>query len=99
MSHLEPDRLVLQALGEDPRDGETGHLDGCETWRTEIAELWTVAGIGRETQEVRDHARITARAVAHLERDRVLAQRVLQPFAAHVATSEQKMVGSAHPPL
>ena len=54
MSHLEPDRLVLQALGEDPRDGETGHLDGCETCRTEIAELWTVAGIGRETQEVRD---------------------------------------------
>jgi anti-sigma-K factor RskA len=35
-------------------DGETGHLDGCETCRTEIAELWTVAGIGRETHEVRD---------------------------------------------
>jgi anti-sigma-K factor RskA len=55
VSHLEPDRLVLRALGEEPLDdGETGHLDGCETCRTEIAELWTVAGIGRETHEVRD---------------------------------------------
>jgi anti-sigma-K factor RskA len=55
VSHLEPDRLVLLALGEAPADaGETGHLDGCEGCRTEVADLRTVAGIGRETQDVRD---------------------------------------------
>lgn len=55
MSHLEPDRLVLLALGESPlNDGETGHLDGCESCRVEVADLRTVAGIGRETQDVRD---------------------------------------------
>ena len=55
MSHLEPDRLVLLALGEEPlNDAETGHLDGCEACRADIADLRTVAGIGRETQDVSD---------------------------------------------
>jgi hypothetical protein len=55
VSHLEPDRLVLLALGEEPvDDAETGHLDGCEACRADIADLRTVAGIGRETQDVRD---------------------------------------------
>jgi anti-sigma-K factor RskA len=55
VSHLEPDRRVLLALGEEPVDEhEAGHLDGCDACRTEIADLRTVAGIGRETQDVRD---------------------------------------------
>jgi len=45
---------VLLALGEGPAHSETGYLDGCEGCRTEIADLRTVAGIGRETQDVRD---------------------------------------------
>jgi anti-sigma-K factor RskA len=46
---------VLLALGEPPTDDDqAGHLDGCEVCRTEVADLRTVAGIGRETQDVRD---------------------------------------------
>jgi anti-sigma-K factor RskA len=54
VSHLEPDRRALLALGEAALDAETGHLDGCESCRAEVADLRTVAGIGRETQDVRD---------------------------------------------
>jgi anti-sigma-K factor RskA len=54
VSHLEPDRRVLLALGEAALDAETGHLDSCESCRSDVADLRAVAGIGRETQDVRD---------------------------------------------
>jgi hypothetical protein len=55
VSHLEPDRLVLLALGEDALDGgETGHLDTCDVCRAEVSDLRTVAGLGRQTQDVHD---------------------------------------------
>jgi hypothetical protein len=55
VSHLEQDRLVLLALGEEALDvSETGHLDTCEACRSEVADLRTVAGLGRQTQEVHD---------------------------------------------
>ncbi|MFF5226511.1 anti-sigma factor [Dactylosporangium sp. NPDC000521] len=55
MSHLEPERLVLLALGEETLDQhETGHLDTCGRCRTEVDELRDVAGLGRQTQRLRD---------------------------------------------
>ena len=54
MSHLEPERLVLLALGEGTFDQhETGHLDTCGRCRTEMDELRDVAGLGRQTQRLR----------------------------------------------
>ena len=55
MPHLEPDRLVLLALGEDPRDvSMTEHLLDCEMCRRELDDLRTVAGVGRRTQDLRE---------------------------------------------
>ncbi|MEV4512431.1 anti-sigma factor [Dactylosporangium sp. NPDC049525] len=55
MSHLEPERLVLLALGEETLDQhETGHLDTCGRCRTEMDELRDVAGLGRQTQRLRE---------------------------------------------
>jgi hypothetical protein len=52
---LEPERLVLLALGEETLDQhETGHLDTCGRCRTEMDELRDVAGLGRQTQRLRD---------------------------------------------
>lgn len=51
MSHLEPDRLVLIALGDEPADD---HLADCPTCRAQIDDLRVVAGLSAETQEVRD---------------------------------------------
>jgi hypothetical protein len=46
---------VLLALGEEALDGaETGHLDTCEVCRAEVSDLRTVAGLGRQTQDVHD---------------------------------------------
>ncbi|MGI5244814.1 anti-sigma factor [Dactylosporangium sp. CA-139066] len=55
MPHLEPERLVLLALGEDALDQhETGHLDACEQCRADVDSLQHVAGLGRQTQRLRD---------------------------------------------
>ncbi|WP_433057328.1 anti-sigma factor domain-containing protein [Dactylosporangium sp. CS-033363] len=55
MPHLEPERLVLLALGEEMLDQhETGHLDVCEQCRAEMDSLRIVAGLGRQTSRLRD---------------------------------------------
>ncbi|WDZ87319.1 anti-sigma factor [Micromonospora cathayae] len=55
MQHLEHDRLVFLALGESEADtGENHHLDGCAHCRAELAALRHVAGLGAETQALRD---------------------------------------------
>ncbi len=55
MRHLDPDRLVLLALSEEPAGSdESAHLDGCPDCRTELDELRHVALLGAETQDVRD---------------------------------------------
>ncbi|MDG6105989.1 anti-sigma factor [Dactylosporangium aurantiacum] len=55
MSHLEPERLVLLALGDGTLDQhETGHLDACGQCRTEMDELRDVAGLARQTQRLRE---------------------------------------------
>ncbi|WP_416900770.1 anti-sigma factor [Micromonospora echinospora] len=55
MQHLEHDRLVFLALGESEADtGENHHLDGCARCRAELAALRHVAGLGAETQALRD---------------------------------------------
>jgi hypothetical protein len=53
--HLDPDRLVLLALSEEPAGtDESAHLAGCAGCRAELDELRHVALLGAETQEVRD---------------------------------------------
>lgn len=57
MSHVDHDRLVLLALGEQPAGAaETDHLDGCAGCRSALAQLRTVAEIGRGTHELRELA-------------------------------------------
>jgi len=51
VQHLDPDRLVILALGESVADdAETTHLTGCATCQTEYDALRHVAGLGAETQ-------------------------------------------------
>lgn len=55
MQHLDPDRLVLFALSEEAEEpGESGHLAQCAVCRHELDTLRTVAGLGAESQELRD---------------------------------------------
>jgi hypothetical protein len=53
--HLDHDRLVLLALGDEPLTADsTDHLDGCPDCATQYATLRHVAGLGAQTQELRD---------------------------------------------
>jgi anti-sigma-K factor RskA len=52
VAHLDPETLVLLALGEDGSHAD--HLDTCDTCRAEVAALRRVAELGAETQEVRE---------------------------------------------
>ncbi|MGK5442298.1 anti-sigma factor [Micromonospora sp. URMC 105] len=55
MQHLAHDRLVFLALGESEADnGETDHLGTCATCRGEMEALQHVAGLGADTQGLRD---------------------------------------------
>ncbi|MBM2615096.1 anti-sigma factor [Actinoplanes sp. LDG1-06] len=55
MRHLDPDRLVLLALSDEPRDpGESEHLAGCADCRHELDAFRGVAGLGSEAQDLRD---------------------------------------------
>jgi hypothetical protein len=52
---LEPDRLVLIALGADASlTHETEHVTDCPTCRAQLEDLQVVAALSAETQEVRD---------------------------------------------
>ncbi|MER7282559.1 anti-sigma factor [Dactylosporangium sp. NPDC000244] len=54
MPHLEPERLVLLALGEEALEQhETGHLNACEQCRAEMDSLRNVAGLGRQASRLR----------------------------------------------
>jgi hypothetical protein len=53
--HLDPDRLVLIALGEqDPSTPETEHLTTCPACSGDLDATRATAAIGRETQHLRD---------------------------------------------
>jgi hypothetical protein len=55
VSHVEPDRLVLIALGVDAsRPDESDHVADCSACRTQLEDLHVVATLSTETQEVRD---------------------------------------------
>jgi hypothetical protein len=49
MSHLDPDRLSLIALGEPATDEERAHLDTCDECALELAELEYTVIVGRST--------------------------------------------------
>ncbi|MEH0841023.1 anti-sigma factor [Micromonospora sp. CPCC 205711] len=55
MQHLDHDRLVFLALGESQAEhGETDHLGTCAACRGELQALQHVAGLGAETQGLRE---------------------------------------------
>ncbi|WFE96747.1 anti-sigma factor [Micromonospora sp. WMMD987] len=55
MPHLDHDRLVFLALGEsEAGHGETDHLDACVSCRGELETLRHIAGLGADTQGLRD---------------------------------------------
>lgn len=54
-SHLDADRLVFIALGEEhPTDAERSHLGTCPDCPGELAALTHVAAVGRETRDTSD---------------------------------------------
>jgi hypothetical protein len=54
-SHLDADRLVLIALGEQqPTGAERSHLDTCPDCQDQLASLTEVASIGRQTRDTGD---------------------------------------------
>ncbi|WP_433797191.1 anti-sigma factor [Actinoplanes sp. CA-252034] len=55
MQHLDPDRLVLLALSEEPEElTESDHLAECAVCRRDLDGFREVAGLGAEAQEVHD---------------------------------------------
>lgn len=54
MSHLDPDRLSLIALGETATDEERAHLDVCDECALELAELEYTVVVGRSTVALGD---------------------------------------------
>ncbi|GIJ45664.1 hypothetical protein Val02_25500 [Virgisporangium aliadipatigenens] len=82
MSHPDPERLVLLALGE-PDDAAAGHLASCAHCAAEVASLRAVADIGAESQEVRDlpapPASVWARIEAAVERPSTVDVPILRP--------------------
>jgi hypothetical protein len=53
--HLDPDRLVLIALGEqDPSTAETEHLHHCDSCRHDLTATRATVTVGRESQHVPD---------------------------------------------
>lgn len=52
MSHLDPERLALLALGEEAHDTERAHLDGCAGCAQELDELAFAVSVGRTTVDV-----------------------------------------------
>jgi hypothetical protein len=53
--HLDPDRLILIALGEQgPSAEEAQHLAGCDSCRGELATDETVARLGRGSHDLRE---------------------------------------------
>lgn len=49
MSHLDPERLALVAVGETLTDAETAHLTTCDVCSLELAELEHTVAVGRST--------------------------------------------------
>lgn len=49
MSHLDPERLALLAIGEQGSPLEEQHLDSCDVCALELAELEHTVAIGRST--------------------------------------------------
>jgi anti-sigma-K factor RskA len=49
MSHLDPERLALVAVGETLTDAETAHLATCDACSLELAELEHTVAVGRST--------------------------------------------------
>lgn len=54
MSHLEPDRFALIAIGEEPIEDERHHLDVCDECAVELAQLEHTVSIGRSTVALND---------------------------------------------
>ncbi len=55
MQHLDPDRLVILALGESSQDAvESDHLAGCAECRTEFEAMRHVAELSAETQGLQE---------------------------------------------
>ncbi|TXK16868.1 anti-sigma factor [Microbacterium wangchenii] len=52
MSHLDPERMALLAIGENAEDGERSHLDDCPQCAAELDELAFAVSVGRSTVDV-----------------------------------------------
>jgi hypothetical protein len=77
VEHLDPDRLILLALGEeDTTTAEAGHLDRCPVCRAELDSTRTVVSVARDGASLRD---LPAPAPAVWDR---IAAEALGPAAA-----------------
>jgi len=96
VSHLEPERLVLLALGEETLDQhETGHLDSCERCRAHMDELRDVAGLGRQTQRLRELPPPPEHVWQRIRAELASSGRALPPPAVALHTDPPAMNGFA----
>ncbi|WP_179488355.1 anti-sigma factor [Microbacterium immunditiarum] len=54
MSHLDPERMTLLAIGEPATDDERAHLAGCDQCALDLAQLEYTVAVGRSTATLGD---------------------------------------------
>jgi Anti-sigma-K factor rskA len=82
VTHLDPDRLVLIAIGEQrPDHGEDRHLATCDVCREELTSTGTVSDLARYGEDLLDLPRPSAGLW-----DRVAAEALAEPRVAPVST-------------
>jgi hypothetical protein len=97
---LEPERLVLLALGEGTLDQrETGHLDTCGRCRTEMDELRDVAGLGRQTQRLRELPPPPEHVWQRIRAELASSDRGTPPPAVTLHTDPPAVAGPSRPPV
>ena len=87
MTHLDPDRLVLIAIGEQrPDHGEDRHLATCDVCREELTSTGTVSDLARYGEDLLDLPRPSAGLW-----DRVAAEAFAEPRITTHALAEPRV--------
>lgn len=83
MQHLDPDRLVLLALGESLADeAESNHLVDCTACHNELDAMRHIAELGAATQDLRELARPPQRVWQRIEAEVLETRAPAAPAAA-----------------
>lgn len=86
MSHLDPERLSLIAIGDPATPEEREHLETCDECALELAELEYTVAVGRSTVALGDVEAPPARVWERIADELKLSGAVLQADAPSAAT-------------